>query len=477
MSLPLVQTGDSVSASSPLTPLLFTRGPGRPNRGWQHLFLIIYTALMVLFLILGDWGFAACYAILAAFFALRSSDLDLFAPMSLVAHSFGIYFLLPLSLIRNRTPGTLTYICGTLIACLGIYLFLPRLNFGFGRWLGEDMRLRKSFLTIAASMQALGYAGFFLSTRLAGYSNPFGVFSSPLKYRFFMMVGGMTYVTQMLSFLLMTPVIGIALAYYMRLTSRKIFVAFIVAALFYSLATGSRGAPIGLVLEIFLVRHLLHKRISIALVLGLMLIFIPFIAVAGQYRMVKYSNQNGTLASVLSHLDAKDVVEIAFSRLDAAEMFDELLDAYHQGPRFGESYFMLPVDIVPRAFWPSKPRLPNPEMTRIVGRNDPYLDIAFDFGIFGETFINFLWVGMLAGALIVVLVTGPMQCIYEYAKAKRSPACILFCALMIFTPFVLVVSGLVETIIVSSFAFLQVLVLRTLFFKRVAGPPISALAG
>ncbi len=467
MSASLAQSADFVAASSQLTPAIFAKGPGKSDRGWQRVFLVTYAGLALLFVALGMWGFAACYVALSVFFALQGTDLDLFAPMSLVAHAFGIYFLLPLSLISDRASATLTYITSTLILTLILYLLLPRLNFGFGRWLDEDLTLRKSILRVAALMQLIGFAGFFVSTRLAGYSNPFGVFITPVKYRFFMMVGGMTYATQLLNFLLLTPALIVAVSYYMGSTSRKAFLCTVAAALFYGLATGSRGAPIGLLLEILLVRHILRKRISITLVLIILCITIPFMAIAGQYRVVKYINQNVTFSDVVSKLDFTDVLKIAFSRLDAAGMFNDLIVAYRQqNPKLGLSYIELPIEAIPRKIWPTKPRLPNPQMTRIVGRNDPNLDISFDFGIFGETFINFLWLGVFAGALMIVLIAGPMQCVYEFAKKRRNPMCILFCSLLCFTPISLVVAGLAETLILGSFSLLQLLTLRLLFFRK-----------
>lgn len=456
--------------------ILFAGRAGIGPSGWQRLFVAVYCVASLVSLALGNFVFALCFAALSLFFALNTTDLDLFAPMSMVAHAFGIYFLLPLALMHDRDPVTLPYIAGTLIATLLIYVSLPRLNFGFGRRLGRDFVFRKSLMKTITLMQVMGYIGFLISTRLAGYSNPIKVFADPLQYRFFMMVGGMTYFTELLSFFIMIPAIVVTVACYMKQTSRIAALWVVSAAIIYGLATGARGSLISLVIEIFLVRHLLHKRIGIRLVLFTLCLVVPFIAISGQYRSLRYVSENVSLRDVVSQLSFNDIVQLAFSRLDAARMFDALIVArHHQEPKLGLSYAEIFIEAIPRTFWPNKPRLPNPEMTRIVGRDDPNLDIAFDFGIFGETFLNFSWYGILIGAGIIAIVGGLMQCVYDYAAKERSPVVVVLVALFCFYPMGLVVSGLVQISVFAAFVILKVLVMRKLFFRRLKEPlPDSA---
>ncbi len=462
-------------ARSPLSAglriMLFAAGPGGRPRGWQRFFLAIYLCACLVSVMLGNIGFALCYAVLSLFFMLNSTDLDILAPMSMVTQAFGIYFLLPLALIDDRDPATLTYIACTLIATLALYLLMPRLNFGIGRRLGKSLVFRKSFLRTTVVMQIAGGVGFLISTWLAGFSNPFMVFADPIQYRFFMMVGGMTYFTELLGFLITMPAIVITVAYYMKETSRAVFVTVVAVAALYGLATGARGSVILLVIQIFLIRHILYKRIGARLVILLVCIVVPFIAISGQYRQLKYTSANGSLQAVLSHLTFQDAVNAAFSRMDAADMFNEFMVAerYHD-PKLGMSYIEIVAEAIPRSFWKDKPRLPNPEMTRIIGRNDPYLDIAFDFGIFGETFLNFSWFGIIVGGVIVAIIGGLMQCIYDYAVSERSPVVILWVAVLCTVPLALVVSGLVEVLITAGLSILQVLVVRKLFFHRSLSP-------
>jgi len=435
---------------------------------WQKIFLALYGFLTVVCLATGNFAFALAYLAITLFFALPTIDLDLFAPAALMVHAFGLYFLPPLALLRDHRQETVWYITGTLICTLVLYVLLPRLNFGQAKWLGEKRHLRKTFRRTCIVMVVLGYIGFIASTRLAGYSSPLGVFTNPIDYRFFMLAKGMTYVSELLGFLITTPAIATALAYYMGFISRTTFAGMTLVAIFYNLATGSRGAVIFIVVMILIIRHIFHKQVAATIVLVTACIAIPFVAIAGEYRMVKYTEESGTLSSILSKLTVEDVLELAASRMDAAAMFDELMHVYHgDDPHLGMSYLAIPIQVIPRGFWPTKPRLPNPEMTRIIGRDDPYLDIAFDFGIFGETYINFLWFGMLGGALIVVCIVGPLQFIFEYAKAKRDPLCTLACCLLFLVPIEIVVSGLAQVIATGSFSVIQVLAARSLFFKKV----------
>jgi hypothetical protein len=460
----------------PRMTLLAPRPGFRPS-GWQRFFFVLYLLAFFVSVVLGNAGFAFCYAILTLFFLLNTTDLDLFAPMSMVAQAFGIYFLLPLALIDERDPATLAYIACTLFLSLLIYLVLPRLNFGLGRRIGGGLIMRGSFLRTIIVMQVAGGVAFLISTRLAGFSNPLQVFVQPVKYRFFMMVGGMTYFTELIEFLMMAPALVIAVAFYMKKVSRRTCATVVATAAFYGVATGARGTVIMLLLEILLIRHVLFRRIKAGLVLFMACIVVPFVAIAGMYRTLQYEDRSGVLQAVWENLSVEDIVKAAFSRLDAAEMFNEFMVAeHHQEPKWGMSYLDAVAEVVPRSLWKDKPLLPNPEMTRIVGHNDPNLDISFDFGIFGETFLNFAWVGMLVGGLIIAIAGSLMQSVYDYAVSSRSPLAIITVAILCTVPLGLVVSGLVETSIVAIFSLLKILVLRKVFFRRLSASNVRARA-
>lgn len=456
---------ESVFALPPM--MMFVKRPTKSFSGWQRLFLIVYFAIGIVFFILGDFGLSACYALLGFFFSLNNIDLDLFAPMSMIAHGFGIYFLLPLSFVEDRSPMTLAYIFCTLIVSLVLYLTIPRLNFGISRRLGEGLILRKSSLRTIRLMQIVGLVGFFISTRLAGYSNPFSVFAEPLQYRFFMMIGGMTYFAELLNFFIVLPSIVVAVAYYLKKASCAMFLTTICLAAAYSLATGARGNLITLVLQLLLVRQMLYRRVKCLFVLFLGCVIIPFIAISGQYRSLKYIDENVSLQDVVSQITFQDAVKLAFSRFDAARMFDEFMKIdCDKEPKMGMSYAEMFIQVVPRTFWADKPRMPNPEMTRIIGRDDSDLDIAFDFGIFGETFLNFSWCGIFFGGIIIAVIGGSFQCMYDYAVSKRNPLIIISISLLCFFPLGLVVSGLAQVSLLCAFVIFKVLVLRKLFFYK-----------
>jgi hypothetical protein len=453
---------------------VFARRPGFRPGGWQRFFGFIYACGCVLFLILGNFGFALCYAVLTFLFLLGSTDLDIFAPMSMVAQAFGIYFLVPLAFIKNRDPDTLLYISATLITAVVIYLLLPRLDFGIARRIDGQRAFRSSFGRTATLMECAGYTGFIGSTWMAGFHNPLMVFSDPIRYRFFMMVGGMTYVAEALQFLIMIPAVVLTVAYYERKASRLAFACSFGGAALYGLATGARGSVIMLLIQLLFIRHILHRKLGARLVLVFLLIVVPFVAISGEYRVLKYESQRNVMQSVIANISVADMAAMAFSRLDAAAMFNSFMIAERRkDPKLGMSYVEIIVDAVPRSVWNTKPRLPNPEMTRIVGQENPDLDIAFDFGIFGETFLNFAWLGVLVGGTIVAVVGSSMQCIYDDAVAKKSPIVIVFMAVMCTMPLALVVSGLVETIIAASFSIVKVLLVRKLFFRRATVPLTS----
>lgn len=448
-------------------PLLFSGNRGGGDRRWQYVFLTVYSTLAVVFLALGDLVFAASYLVILLFFSLKTTDLDLFAPASLMAHAFGLYILLPLAFNRERVGATALYIFGTLSGAILLYLAMPRLNFGQARWLGKFGRIREGFQRKCAAMLLLGGVGFIASTFLAGFSDPLDVFADPVKYRFFMMAKGMTYFTQLLNFLIISPPLITALAFYTGRTSRRTLWVTAFASALYGLATGSRGMLVGLLLAILIIRHLLRRPVSVGSVLVISCVVIPFISISGEYRMLKYEHETAAASEALTSLSVAEILNLAASRLDASRMFNELVIDYHgRAPHLGLSYVELPIQVIPRAFWPSKPRLPNPEMTRIIGRDDPYLDVAFDFGIFGETYINFLWTGMIAGAVIVALFVGFMQPFFEDSKRRRSPVCVLACALFFFFPAEVVISGLAQVLVSGALSALQVLVLRSIFFDQ-----------
>lgn len=462
---------EDVSETDPfcrsMIPLAFRRRNSPFRCKWQMVFLFIYCVLTACFFFSGHFVLVVSYFVLSIFFCLGAVDLDAFAPASLMAAAFGLYFLLPLAFLPDRVQLTLLYIAGTLLVSVISYLSLPRLNFGISRWLGENAQLRSDVTRVAARLQILGCLCFFLSVRLAGYSNPLGVFSSPLKYRFFMMVQGMTYFRVVIGFLIFTPVIVVAVGRYLNIASRRALIATSLVGLIYGLATGARGPAVFLIAQILMVRHLLHKELTLKLVLFMACVFLPFVAIAGQYRMLEYANRSGALNEVLSTINTEDILELVANRIDASRMFNDLMIRFNSDDViWGESYYSFPLQVIPRAFWPGKPRLPNPEMTRIVGKNDPYLDISFDFGIFGEALLNFGWIGVLAGGLIIIAVVGPMQCLYEYAKTQRNAFCIVASALLFFAPFELVVSGLDQTLISLCFGMVEIALLRYLFFPR-----------
>jgi hypothetical protein len=435
---------------------------------WRRIFIALYAICSAAFALAGRFEFAAAYLIIVLFLSLKSTNFDLFAPAPIAVHAFGLYFLLPLSVIKGRAPEAFPIVAGTMLCFFAFYLLLPKLNFGQGRWLGDDRKPRKNMVKIAIWMQVIGYILFVFSTILAGYSNPLGVLSDPVTYRFFMMQGGMSYFSSILFFLNLGPSLAIAVAYYSGDVKRRHFLLIALAAVFYGLTTGARGSVVFAILHIVAVRHFLYKKVSATLVITMTCIFLPFIAIAGQYRTVAYANESGALSRVISNMTLSDGLEIAASRADAAEMFNELVENYrHNEPKWGLSYLGLPVQVIPRSMWEDKPRMPNPEMTRIVGKDDPLLDIAFDFGIFGETYINFKWLCIPVGGLMIALVVGFMQATYEYTLRTLNPVCVLVCSNFFMIPFSLVTSGLSQVMLLGLIDMTTVFISIQIFFPKI----------
>jgi hypothetical protein len=435
---------------------------------WRIPFFGFYTAIAITFMSLGRVGFAYGFLLTGLVFLSRVVYLDIVAPFTIALHVFALYFLLVMAFNEELLPSTLVYVLITFTIFILMYFLFPRMNLKFFCRFSSNYFLRTKILTRIAVMQSLGFMLFLISTRLAGFSTPIGVFSEPLQYRFFMMVGGMTYISTLIGFLLFYPVIILTYAYYSgRLGAKPLLVSLLPAAL-YALACGARGAIIIMAIQILLIRHLLGRKLKVKVVMALAVIAIPYVAIMGEYRMIKYAEESGTLETVIHNLEIKDIVKLTVSRFDASQMFNELMERRRViEPHYGLSYLEIPIYAIPRSIWPTKPRMPNPEMTRIIDRDDPYLDIAFDFGIFGEVLLNFSWFGAIVGAAILAVGIGIMQSNYERAMKDKLGIDILWCAIFVFLPFTMVVSGLAETIVSFLMSSVNVLVMRMIFFKKI----------
>jgi hypothetical protein len=442
--------------------------PGFPlNSRWREFSVLLYGVGALGFLGLGKAWFFAAYLILAAFLCTRSFYFDVFSPGLLAVHAFGIYFLAVMAFNKELTTAALAYVVVTLLLYVVISLGMPKLGLSAIRELTSGFALKRSIRYRAIAMQVTGMAIFAAMVRLAGFSSPIEIFSAPLQYRFFMMTGGMTYVKLAMDFLILAPVLIVTIAYYLHGAGRMLWWTCSCIAMFYALCTGERSAPIILIVQLLIIRHLFGKRLSTRLVLSLAFLVIPFVAVMGEYRMVRYAQASGALDTVVHNMDPLDMLRLSLERLDASIRFNELMRVYKGEPlRLGLSYLSLPVQVFPRALWKEKPRIPNPEMTRIIGRDDPNLDIAFDFGIFGETLINFWWAGVLLAAVIAAVAIGVLQAAYERVALTEDPVGILWCALFWMTPVSLIVSGLVQATIFFSFGLLALIALREIFFIR-----------
>jgi hypothetical protein len=455
-----------------ITSLTYPRilAPSFPLRSeWRRISLFLYGVAAIAFLAASRPWFCAAYLAIVAYLLTRSIYFDAFSPALLAVHAFGIYFLAVMAFNEELTTAALAYVVVTLLLYLTISLLVPTLNLRAIRELTSGFVLKGPVGRKAIAMQAVGVSIFTAMTRLAGFGSPIEIFSAPLKYRFFMLTGGMTYVKVLMDFLIAAPVLVITVAYYLGRANRKLWWSCASIALFYALCTGERSAPIILIIQVLLIRHLFGKRLSIRLVLPIALVVIPFVAIMGEYRMARYAQESGALDTVIGSMNATDVLKLSLERLDASIRFNELMSAYDGEPaHLGLSYLSLPVQVVPRALWKEKPRIPNPEMTRIIGRDDPNLDIALDFGIFGETLINFWWAGVLLAAAIAAVSVGVLQAAYERAALTAEPVGVLWSALLWMTPVSLIVSGVVQSVIFFAFGLIALIALQTIFFARLS---------
>lgn len=454
-------------------PPLFA--PAFPATGvWRRVFRILYTSLALTCFGFGRMEFALAYLVIAGFFSLTSIGFDWFTPVTVAMHAFGLYFLAVMAFQRDMLPSTLHYIVLTLAIFAFGYILIPKLNLAYFRAMTSCLALRRDMRGKAVLMQAIGIVMFLISTGMAGFSNPLKVFSAPLQYRYYMMVGGMAYLRLLIDLFVNTPVLIVVLAYYKGKVKCGWPILFCITGLIYALASGSRANVMSLVIEVLILRHILRKHLSAKMVLVTIALFLPFVAIMGEYRNVKSINENIEIGDVVRALDLRDMATLALSRFDASYMFNELMARRSTIPAsLGLSYAEVPLQAIPRSWWPEKPRMPNPAMTRMIGKDDGMSDVAFDFGIFGETLINFQWVGCAVGAIILIGVIGPLQSIFERALLQREVMDIFICSLCWFIPFVVIVSGLVEATVTTASTVLYLLVIRVVFLRRDYGSPTA----
>lgn len=422
----------------------------------------LYLILSIATLSSGKLAIAFGFATLAALVLFSRGRFDPFSPIALVSHMFGIYFLAVMA-FADVQQKTALYVVATIVLFVLVYLSLPVIYSRLVDKLTADLRLRRCVRAKVLTLQFIGFALFLLTIRLAGFGGIIEVLGAPLQYRFFMMQRGMTYLTLFLHLLILFPVLVLWCSYYAKRISWKTPVFSLALALLYAICTGERGTVIFLVAQIVIIRHFLYRRLSFKLAVAAILIFVPLIAIWGQWRMLAYS---GDGADSLSSLTVSDFVSLTASRADAIYRFDELVEKYDlesRTPHWGLSYVALPIQAIPRSFWPNKPRMPNVEMTSIIGRDDPYLDIAFDFGIFGEAFINFLWAGPPFIAMLLYLFVSPLQDIYDRPGNHFR---VLLYVIIWFFPAAIIISGLAQTLIFVLVAIGTLFILRIFFFVK-----------
>lgn len=429
--------------------------------------MFLYAALAVAFLVVGRVEYALAYLMIVGLFCVTSIGVDWFTPITIAAHTFGLYFLAVMAFQNDILPPTLHYVVLTLALFAAGYLLTPTLEYKYVHRMTSNIILREDVLGKALLMLAIGVVLFLISTKMAGFSNPLQVFSAPLQYRFYMMIGGMSYLRIVIDICVNAPVLIVAITYYKGNVPLRWFVLFCAAGVLYGLASGSRGNLIILICEVLIFRHILRRRLSAAMTFAMIALAIPFIAIMGEYRNVKSINSNISISAVVRTLDLKDMVTLTLARFDAAHMFNELMTRDYAIPTsMGRYYAEIPLQAIPRSWWSSKPYMPNPAMTRITGYNDGMTDVAFDFGIFGETFINFKWFGCFFGAVMLVGIIGLLQSFSERALQKREVLNIVICALCWLVPYEVIVAGVVETSVTTASTLIYLVVIRFAFMRR-----------
>jgi len=394
-----------------------------------------------------------------------------FSPIALCSLTFIFYFFMVLGVNPDANPLATLYIICTFIL---MWIFL----FSWWPWAEKIKRLgvhtRFEVETGAAlliTFSVAGWIGIMIAAWAGGIGSLWQVYADPLQMRTFMGRGGMGYFTLICNFMVFMPPTIAAIKRYKEGKRLWYFPALILSAVLYSLASGSRGETVALAINLLLIRHLLGKPIRPLIFVVMGLLVIPFAAVMGEIRNnpTLYAMNAVSVLRIIAALGPEKIVMLFLARLDASYYFNLLIQRRSAiSIDYGLSYLAWPLQAIPRALWPNKPLLPDTYLTYLLVTG-PESNSTFDFSIFGESYINFGFMGIISGAIAIAAFTAYMQRRYDRLVKSRDPADVLFFSMMWISVIYLVVNGVVGTATAVCIQLVQFLAARRIFFRRLSG--------
>ncbi len=411
-------------------------------------------------------------AVLATIGFLRVSPFQslflFFSPTALCLLIFTFYFYLVLSVNNDATEFCVTYIaCTSALTMIFVVSLWPLIKAVRYRSIRRYRVSAGARLLIGTSL--LGWTLLVLAGILGGIGSLLDIYRDPLRMRTFMSGGGMAYYKIVCDFLVLMPPNIAALRRYSEGKPSRVFPLLVLSGILYTLASGSRGTTIGLLLSLIMIRQFLGKPLKPILFVAFGVAIVPFVAILGEYRSnpLLYGEGIGSILKIGSALGPENILKLFVARLDASYYFNLLTQQRSSTPLlYGVSYLAWPLQVIPRFLWPGKPLLPNTELTyRLV--TDSANNVTFDFSIFGESYLNFGVMGVLFSALVIFVFIAYLQRRYEKMVESRDVSEVLFFILMWGMSMYVVVSGVVAMATATSLVLVQYWVARMLFLQKV----------
>lgn len=454
---------------------------------WECLFTVLYFCLGIASLVrmatsgdlipglaaLGNFGIGGSFMALGRYW--RQYSLDLFSPISIALNTFGIYFLLVMSLAPDTTVAAMLFVVLTLLLCIGILISIPRIHLPRALSALALLRSIRSPMLIyrLLAAQAFGLLLFVAMSRVAGFASPVDVLLDPYSFREATSGQGMLYVKSVMDLFILGPV-ELLFIVWITESKRKLGLLLLLMASFglvYTLASGSRALTVYFLVSFLIALHLRGKGLPVIWTALACIVSIPFVAIMGEWRsMAMYQRVSGAdLLTMWKDLSWTKMFELFLRRFDAPHYFNLLMmhfQYYFDEPRYGLSYLEAFVQPIPRALWPDKPMLPNTQLSILFKGFNYGFPVTFDFGVFGEAFLNFGWGGVLFDAVVLAVIIKVFQALYEIAVSGEFEGSVLWVIVMWTLPMSCITSGFVYT---GTLFFLSLLGYLTLWLFFLTG--------
>lgn len=389
------------------------------------------------------------------------------SPVSVCVLTLVFYFYVVLAFNEDATEFCLQYVLWA-SAFVGVLMI--------SLWpLAQRIELRQRAVYCASASSSLLLVSIVLGWGLLITAGIFGgvgslwtIFTDPLQMRVFMSNSGMAYFKALCDFLVLMPPVIAALKRYSEGGSTAVFLVLIFSGLLYTVASGSRGATVQLVISLMIVRQFMGKPLNPLLVAGAAVLIVPFVAIAGVYRNdpALYGLGLANLLKVAGALGPERIAKLFVARLDSSFYFNLLTKQRTETPLlYGSSYLSWPLQIIPRPLWPSKPLLPNTALSyQLV--TSPASNATFDFSIFGESYLNFGLSGFFFCAVTIVGLVAYMQRRYLRMVESREVSEVLLFSMLWAIPMYAIVGGIIAAATTGIMTFLQYLAARALFLRE-----------